>query len=319
MTVVLLPQSNNARGAESSRTPELQGFPVPASFNHSTEELQRLTLLGKDNLRFPIQMEPKPLVKVCVLSTGKDIPVSLDVDLILRVLHSVPNINPNHIAARIYEQLDSSFDKFFDPTDIGEGGILILIVSGHGFRDYSGNHVSLEFKTQDGHTVDSRVLQQKIIGLPQSCTLEVVADTCCAEGVIPGLHRISSMDPSAPSGAMSAGLSRFVATHAPPSGSRLNTKVSASSASSNVEPSVSFSAMGLLKHAEQKGQNKYKAQVVLWAASTRWGNSFTEEDLPGKPGIYSILVGAIFSHLRSIRIQGSHGLNISRRDLWENV
>ncbi|CAE6475553.1 unnamed protein product [Rhizoctonia solani] len=336
MTVVLLPQSNNARGAESSRTPELQGFPVPASFNHSTEELQRLTLLGKDNLRFTMQIEPKPLVKVCVLSTGKDIPVSLDVDLILRVLHSVPNINPDHIASRIYEQLDSSFDKFFDPTDISEGGMLILIVSGHGFRDYSGNHVSLEFKTQDGHTVDSRVLdcnnhvslefktqdgrtvdsrvlQQKIMGLPQSCTLEVVADTCCAEGIIPGLHRILSMHPSAPSGAMAARLPRFVAMHAPPSGSRLNTMVPASSPSYNVEPSVSFSAMGSLKHAEPKGQDKYKAQVIVWAASTGWGSSFTEEDLPGKPGVYSILIGAIFSYL------SSHGLNVNRRDLWENV
>ncbi|KAH7329880.1 hypothetical protein B0J17DRAFT_210981 [Rhizoctonia solani] len=308
---VLLLQSKDVPDAGSSHEPEPQDFPVPTS-NHLTEYSHRLSLLDRDNLRFPAQMKPKPLVKACVLSTGEDIPVISDTDLILRILNSVPNIDPNYIVSQIEQQLDSSFDKFFDPTDIREGGILILIVSCHGSRDYSGNHVSLQFKTQGGTTVDSRVLQQKIMGIPQHCTLEVVADTCCAEGVVPGLRRILTMDHSAPS-AMPAGVPNFVMMHASPSGSRLNTKVPAFSASSNVELRAPFSSIGPFKYAEQNDQLKYKAQVVVWAASTGSGKSFTEEDLPGKRGIYSILIGAIFNYL------GSRGLNISRRDLWENV
>ncbi|CAE6418666.1 unnamed protein product [Rhizoctonia solani] len=242
-----------------------------------------------------------------------------DASLILQGLSRVRNVNPDHIIPRTSQLIDVALDKFFDPTDISEGAMLILIeeyqVSCHGLQGY-GSNVLLQFKTQDGTIVDSRMLQDKIMALPKHCTLEVVVDTCIAENVIPGLRRISTMDPSAPC-SMPAGVPNFVTAHTPPSGSRLNTMVSASSsASSSAEPSASFPTTKLTKYASaffEQDQLTYKAQVIVWAASTGSGKSFTEEHLPDKPGVYSILVGAIFNRL------SSNGPAISRRSVWENV
>ncbi|CAE6379420.1 unnamed protein product [Rhizoctonia solani] len=147
---------------------------------------------------------------------GPDIPVLSDTSLILQSLSRVRNIDPEYIISRTSQLIDVALDKFFDPTDISEGAILILIVSCHGSRGCGGN-VLLQFKTQDGTIVDSRMLQDRIMALPKHCTLEVVVDTCIAEDVIPGLRRISTMDPSAPC-SMPAGAPNFVTAHAPPSG-----------------------------------------------------------------------------------------------------
>ncbi|KAG8679534.1 hypothetical protein FRC11_003609, partial [Ceratobasidium sp. 423] len=195
--------------------------------------------------------------------------------------------------------IDVAFDKFFDPNDIRKGGLLILIISGHGKREYGGG-VSLQFQTQDGTVVNSSMLREKISALPEHCTLEIVGDICFAEGLIPGLRRISTMEPSAPSGISGSGT-----TDTPLSVSHFSTKAPAPPTAFNVGSSASF--------LEQNEQPKYKAQVVFWAASTKWGASYPEADLPGKPGVYSIMIGAIFHYLNS------NGPNTTRRDIWENV
>ncbi|CUA74488.1 hypothetical protein RSOLAG22IIIB_11243 [Rhizoctonia solani] len=260
------------------------------------------------------QLRPEPQVKVCVLCTGDpDVPVLLDTALILQSLARFRNIDPNHIIIRTSQLIDVALDKFFDPTDVSEGAILILIVSCHGFQGYGGN-VLLQFKTQHGATVDSRLLQAKIMALPKHCTLEVIVDTCRAENVIPGLQRIFTMDPSAPC-SMPAGSVDYIAAHSPPSGSRPNTMVSLSWTSCDAKPSALF-PIGLPKYASslfEQAQPKYKARVIVWAASTGSGNSFTEEHFPDKPGLYSIMIGAIFRQL------GSNGPGISRRSIWENL
>ncbi|KDN40124.1 hypothetical protein RSAG8_08324, partial [Rhizoctonia solani AG-8 WAC10335] len=264
------------------------------------------------NPQLATQLRPKPQVKACVLCTGgPGVPVLPDTGLILQSLARVRNIDPDHIITRTSQLIDVALDKFFDPTDISEGAILILIMSCHGFRG-CGSNVLLQFKTQEGTTVDSRMLQDKIMALPKHCTLEVVVDTCCAESVIPGLHRISTMDSSTT--CLMPAVPDFVTAHAPPSGSHLNTMVPACSASSSAEPSASFPTTGLPKYAStffEQDPPKYKAQIV-WAASTGSGNSFTEENLPERPGVYSILIGAIFNQPRN-------GPNVSRRSILENV
>ncbi|KAG8713336.1 hypothetical protein FRC11_012519 [Ceratobasidium sp. 423] len=243
----------------------------------------------------------KPLVKVCVLCTGAGVPILPDTGLILQSLDGVQNVDPEHTIIRTTKRIGTTLDEFFDPTDIREGAILILIGAQPAFIAFV------------------QMLQDKIMALPEHCTLEAVVDTCLAEGVIPGLRRISTVDPSAPC-VMPAGIPDSAATYTPPSGSRLNTKVPASSVSSNIEPCASFPIAGSLKHALrffEGNQPQYKAQVVVWAASTRSANvnvnSYPEEDLPGRPGVYSILIGAIFKHF------SWNGPNITRREVWENV
>ncbi|CEL52536.1 hypothetical protein RSOLAG1IB_05740 [Rhizoctonia solani AG-1 IB] len=60
-------------------------------------------------------------------------------------------------------------------------------------------------------------------------------------------------------------------------------------------------------------QPKYKANVVVWAASEAYGSAYSEEDLPEKLGVYSIMVGAIFSAF------GSKGRKVTRQEIWEDV
>ncbi|KAJ1305935.1 hypothetical protein OPQ81_010654 [Rhizoctonia solani] len=221
----------------------------------------------------------------------------------------IKNIDPDHVILRTSKLVDVAFDEFFEPTSIREGGILILIVSCHGFQAGCGN-VLLQFKTQYGTIVDSRMLQEKILALPKHCTLEVVVDSCCAEGVIPGLGRISTMG-STPYVVPSRALASPI-THTPPSGSRLNFRVPIFCSPSNDGLSVAESSNQRFPFFEED-RPKYKAQVVVWAASTISGKSYTEEDLPEKPGTYSILIGAIFSYL------SLNGPNINRREVWNNV
>ncbi|CAE6472588.1 unnamed protein product [Rhizoctonia solani] len=306
-----------APGVESSRAPTL---PV----------LQDLTAASSLPSRTPSHHPPgafptedahallitlKPLVRVCVLCTGAGVPVREDTDLILRSLDGVPNVDSERIIVRTTKEIGTALDEFFDPTGIPEGATLILIVSCHGSRGYRGD-IELEFKTKGGSIVNSGMLQEKLLALPEHCTLEAVVDTCLAEGVIPGLRRISTMEPSAPN-VMPAAVLSSPATHGPPSGSRRNTKVPAFS-SSNTDPCASFPTAGPLKRVSpffEGDRPHYKAQVVVWAASTISENvkSYPEEDLPDRPGMYSILIGAIFRHY------SSSGPNITRREIWENV
>ncbi|CAE7139813.1 unnamed protein product [Rhizoctonia solani] len=189
--------------------------PASAVFNRPTgvAPLERCYLPFRNSC-----LRPKPQVKVCVLCTGgPDLPVLQDASLILEGLARVPNIDPNHIIIRTSQLIDVALDKFFDPTDINEGALLILIISCHGLQGRD-NNVLLQFKTQDGDTVDSRMLQNKIMALPKHCTLEVVVDTCYAEGVIPGLNRISTPDDPFTPFPMPAVALEFTPAHTPPSG-----------------------------------------------------------------------------------------------------
>ncbi|KAH7329841.1 hypothetical protein B0J17DRAFT_679899 [Rhizoctonia solani] len=268
----------------------------------STAYTRRPYLFNRNKPRLAIQTRSKPRVKVCVLCTGgPGVPVLLDTSLILKGLAGIPNIDPEHIATRTSKLIDVAFDNFFDPTDI---------LSCHGFQS-GGNNVVLQFHTQDGAIIDSRMLQDKIMALPNHCTLEVVVDTCCAEGVIPGLHRISAMNPST-SCTMPIRVPDYFLAHNPTPALRSNTKAPMSPTVLNGS-FLTTESLELTCSFLGKGPSIYKAQVVVWAASTESGNSFTEENLPEKPGVYSILIGAIFNQL------GSSGPNMKRRNIWENV
>ncbi|CAE7056178.1 unnamed protein product [Rhizoctonia solani] len=106
----------------------------------------------------------------------------------------------------------------------------------------------------------------------------------------------------------------FIATHTPPSGSRLSSRISAFSASSSADSSASSHVTGLeLPSFYEQDRLTYKAQVVVWAASTGSGSSFTEEDLPETPGVYSTFIGAMFSQL------SSNGSGMSRRSFWQDI
>ncbi|CUA74664.1 recombination activating gene 1-like [Rhizoctonia solani] len=251
-----------------------------------------------------------PRVKACLLCTGgRDIPVLRDTSLIMSALARVRNIDPEHIITRTRKMIDVAFDEFFDPTDIREGGVLILIISCHGFRGF-GNNVSLQFQTQDG----TPMLQEKILALPEHCTLEVIVDTCFAENVIPGLHRIATAAPS-DTNATLIGAPGSAIMYAPSSESGVTAPLVPSGAGyrfSTPFPNVGRPGKSS-STSETEGQLQYKALVVVWAASTGSGASYTEEDLPEKPGTYSILIGAIFHYLTI------NGPNISRKDVWENV
>ncbi|CAE6497058.1 unnamed protein product [Rhizoctonia solani] len=251
-----------------------------------------------------------PRVKTCLLCTGgRDMPVLQDTCLIMLGLARVRNIDPEHMITRTSRMIDVAFDDFFDPTGIRKGGVLILIISCHGFRG-SDNNVLLQFQTQDGTLVNSRVLQEKIMALPEYCTLEIVVDTCFAENVIPGLRRIA-VDPPDTRVTQVPG---FVTMHVPPSESYHNIELAPSSVSASTGLDTSFPIAGRLRQASEKeDQSQYKAQVVVWATSTGLGISYTEEHLPQKPGMYSILIGAIFQYL------STNGPNVSRKDVWENV
>ncbi|KAJ1305932.1 hypothetical protein OPQ81_010651 [Rhizoctonia solani] len=269
-----------------------------------------------------VQARPKPpRVKVCLLCTGgRDIPVLEDTSLIMQALARVRNIDPDHIVTRTSKMIDFAFDRFFDPTDIRKGGLLILIISCHGKRGL-GDDVSLPFQIQDGTLVNSRILQEKIMALPKHCTLEVVMDTCFAEGVIPGLRRVSDVEPLSRC-AMTAGVTDRSATHTP-SGQIFSDVFFCVSEKESFQahtsvPRILCPAKHLMLkrtplYSLQEYQSQYKAHVVVWAASTRWGVSYPEADLPGKPGVYSIMIGAIFNHLIS------NGPNISRQSVWESV
>ncbi|CAE7139816.1 unnamed protein product [Rhizoctonia solani] len=280
--------------------------PPPALFNRPTRSSP------------PESSHPPPQVKVCVLCTGSDLPVLRDAGLILESLPCVPNINPEHVITHTSQLIGDALDEFFGLTDIKEGALLILILSCHGTlcRD---NNVLLQFKAQDGATVDSRLLQDKIMALPKHCTLEastltVVVDTCYAEHVIPGLYRVSTLDNSPTLCPMPVVAPEFIATLTPPSGSRLSSRISAFSASSSAHSSASSHVTGLeLPSFYEQDRPKYKAQVIVWAASTGWSNSFTEENLPEAPGVYSIFIGAMFNQL------SSNGSGMSRRSFWQDI
>ncbi|CUA74486.1 hypothetical protein RSOLAG22IIIB_11241 [Rhizoctonia solani] len=219
-------------------------------------------------------------------------PVLRDTGLILNALRRIPNVDPDYLNIRTSQLIDVAFDTFFDPTDIREGGILILVVSCHGFQGFDGN-VFLQFRTQTGDTVDSGMLHAKIAALPKYCTLEVIMDTCCAESVIPGLQPISMMRPSAPYFTPARTLDVATA-RAPPLDLCLGAMVSELSRPAGAKPSVPFPAVGQPKYVSssfEPGQPKYKASVVVWAAST------------------ALVIGVI----------ASNGPGMSRRSVWENV
>ncbi|CUA74483.1 hypothetical protein RSOLAG22IIIB_11238 [Rhizoctonia solani] len=257
------------------------------------------------------QTPPKPpRVKACLLSAGgRDMPVLQDASLVMRSLDRVRNLDPENITIRTGKTIDCAFDNFFDPADIRKGGLLILIISGHGKRRYDGD-VSLEFHTQNGTPVSSGMLQQKIMALPEHCTLEVIVDTCFAEGVVPGLRRIMATEHSTPS-TIPTGIPHSVAC-TPLSSLSLSLTAPASLTGSDALTNV-----GLPKQAPsplaQEAESTYKAKVVVWAASATWGRSYPEANLPGKPGVYSIMIGAMFNHLCS------NGPNINRREVWEII
>ncbi|CAE6353204.1 unnamed protein product [Rhizoctonia solani] len=256
-----------------------------------------------------------PRIRVCLLCTGgRELPVLEDVSLIMKGLAHIRGVDPEHIITRTSKMIDVALDIFFD-RDIREGDLLILIMSCHGYL--IGNHVILEFKTQDGTLVNSRMLQQKIEALPDHCTLEVIVDTCHAEGIVPGLRRISSLDPSSPSSsAMLTSVHCSAAPHTIPSELRRNTRPIAFCSTSNIEPSTNFPGKGLFKHVSPlfgQPQPNYKAKVVVWAASEMLGMAYPEADLPTKAGVYSIMIGAIFNYFSSKRPK------ITRQEVWGGV
>ncbi|CAE6436528.1 unnamed protein product [Rhizoctonia solani] len=159
------------------------------------------------------------------------------------------------------------------------------------------------------------MLQEKISALPEHCTLEIIVDTCFAENVVPGLHRIAAGAPG--TNVLPIGPPGSAMMHAPSSGSCLGIGVTPFSIPSGPGCSTSFpNAEGsrqVSSMSETEGQLQYKAWVVVWAASSGSGASYTEEDLPEKPGAYSILIGAIFHYLTI------NGPRVSRKDVWENV
>ncbi|CAE6497052.1 unnamed protein product [Rhizoctonia solani] len=236
-------------------------------------------LQGGPNLVTQTQSKP-PRVKAYLLSTGgRNLPVLQDAGLAMQGLGRVRNLDPTNVVTRVGKMIDYTFDSFFDPADIRKGGLLILIISGHGERAY-GDGVSLQFQTQDGTPINSNMLQQKIMALPNHCTLEVIVDTCFAEDVIPGLRRVLTTEPSTlPT--FPTGMPHLIATATPPS--------------------------------DSAARSKYNAKVVVWAASTKWGYAYPEADLPGKPGVCSIMIGAIFRQLIS------NGPNVTRQHIWESA
>ncbi|EUC57464.1 hypothetical protein RSOL_222540 [Rhizoctonia solani AG-3 Rhs1AP] len=257
---LLAPASDNLVGG-------LQGTDVHRSLSHLQWGLNLVT-----------QSQPKPpRVKAYLLSTGgRELPVLQDTGLVMQGLHRVRNLDPANVYTRTGKIVDYTFDGFFDPTDIREGGLLALTISGHGKR-VCGDDVSLQLQTQDGTPVNSSMLQRKIMALPSHCTLEVIVDTCFAEDLIPGLRRILTTEsPGPPTFPTANDMSRSIATSTLPAGTI--------------------------------ARSKYKAKVVVWAASTKWGSAYPEADLPGKPGVYSTMIG-VFSNER----------NISRQHIWESV
>ncbi|EUC57461.1 hypothetical protein RSOL_222510, partial [Rhizoctonia solani AG-3 Rhs1AP] len=133
---------------------------APAS-NNPTGGLRKANIYGplsdlQGGPNLVTQAQPKlPRVKAYLLSTGgRDIPVLQDAGLVMQSLDRVRNLDPSNVDTRTGKMIDSTFDRFFDPVDIREGGLLILI--SHGKRTY-GNGVSLQLQTQDGTPVDSSV------------------------------------------------------------------------------------------------------------------------------------------------------------------
>ncbi|GAB1523512.1 hypothetical protein RhiTH_006662 [Rhizoctonia solani] len=146
------------------------------------------------------------------------------------------------------------------------------------------------------------MLEEKIRALPEHCTLEVIVDTCYAEGVVPGLRRIPTTD----SPLLCATPTIPVTAHAAliASGDRQNTGAPVSCPTSNLIPSATFPGNVLPNYTPplfEPAQPKYKAKIVTWAASETLGSAYTEENLPERKGINSIMIG------------------VTRREGWKNV
>ncbi|KAH7329878.1 hypothetical protein B0J17DRAFT_722550 [Rhizoctonia solani] len=273
-----------------------------------------------------IQARPKlPEVKAFILCTGEpEIPATQDISLSKRGLARVRKLSPDHVIAHTEELIDVGFEKFFDPADIRKGGLLILIISCHGRCEY-GDGVALQFHTQDGRFINSRMLQEKIRALPKQCTIEVIVDTCHAEGVIPGVRRILAMEPPTSSSILPEVPSCATAC-VPLSDSRFNTGAPVSSTSSGAGPSTSLA--GLLKDttvSNEQRQARYEAQVhkkrvFLTGGRPTWK---AKEILDHDWGLFLLL--NIFKYSFTIPSQAifnhfsSHGSNTTRKDVWESI
>ncbi|KAF8706846.1 hypothetical protein RHS03_04744, partial [Rhizoctonia solani] len=178
------------------------------------------------------------------------------------------------------------------------------------------------------------MLEEKIKALPEHCTLEVIVDTCYAEGVVPGLRRVPTTDSPLLSGFFF--LFHFMVLHKKTAlGDRQNTGAPVSYPTSNLTPSATFPCNALPKYTPplfEPAQPKYKAKIVTWAASETLGSAYTEENLPERKGINSIMIGvsSCFIHLQVLSQQSrvwqaifnyliSNGSKVTRREGWKNV
>ncbi|CAE6392724.1 unnamed protein product [Rhizoctonia solani] len=143
----LLRNSNQARLPPHSRStgaPPAQSTSVPISLPTNTFGSASRPL---DRLR-------APKVKVCLLSAGRGLPALKDASLIMGELDGIRGIDHENVISRTSKAIDIALDRFFE-LDIHEGGIFILIISGHGCL--AGDRMNLEFKTGNGIIVSSEV------------------------------------------------------------------------------------------------------------------------------------------------------------------